>query len=168
MLIAVLSVVPLGCSAFKTYEHAAALDEGRAAIPTITSAASVSGEVFVKTPAGEIRKGSDATIYLLPVTDYSREWYEHYIVRGERIGGKDPRSFHSAIATVVDREGRFQFRNIPPGNYYLTCSVEYSRPRFRMGRLQFGMHAIDRFEAYASVRLEPEQKLEVIVTRPVL
>jgi hypothetical protein len=128
--------------------------------------ANISGEVFVKIKTGEIRKASDATIYLIPVTDYSREWFDHHIVHSQTVTGKDPRSFPSVRAASVDTEGHFLFQHIPAGSYYLTCTVQYQRSNFRLGRMNFGLRTPERSEAYAEITVAPGQKADIIVTRP--
>lgn len=128
--------------------------------------ANISGEVFVKIKTGEIRKASDATIYLIPMTDYSREWFEHHIVHSEKVTGKDPRSFPSVRAASVDTEGQFQFQHIPAGSYYLTCTVQYQRSNMRLGRINFGLRTLERSEAYAELTVAPGQNSNIIVTRP--
>jgi hypothetical protein len=133
---------------------------------TDPAGANISGEAFVKTKTGEIRKGSDATVYLIPVTDYSREWFEHYILRGETVTGKDPRSFASVRAASVDTDGRFQFLHVPAGRYYLTCTVQYQRSNLRLGRINFGLRTLQRAEAYAEIIVGSGQNAEVAVTRP--
>ena len=163
LVIILLAAFP-GCMS-PTYEHKASPSPGQV-FSTDPGGANISGEVSVTTKTGEIRKAADTTVYLIPLTDYSKEWFDHYIVRGEKMSGKDPRSFASTRAASVDTEGRFQFRQVPGGRYYLTCTVQYQRSNFRLGRLNFGMRSIERVEAYAELKLESGQTAEVPVTRP--
>src|SRR5436853_462431 len=72
----------------------------------------------------------------------------------------------SARAGPVDREGRFEFRHVPAGAYYLTCNVHYRRSMFRIGRFNFGPRTLANVETYANVSVEPEQKVDIKVTRP--
>jgi hypothetical protein len=162
LLMPVMLIALVGCM-HGGYKHEAPIDEG-ASPPT--GAALVAGDVRIKTRAGEVRKGSDATVYLVPATPYSTEWFDRSVVNGDKIDGKDPRSFLSTRAALVDDEGRFEFRGVSAGAYYLVCKVHYERPGFRMGRLTFRMRSIETVEAYASIDVMPEEKVEVIVTRP--
>jgi hypothetical protein len=160
----VLLFVISGCL-FRGYTHQVPVDEALVSTPA-TGAGSISGEVRIKTPAGEVRTGADSTVYLVPATAYSTEWFEHYVVRREKIDGKDPRSFLSARAEYVDGEGHFKFSNIPAGGFYLTCRVHYQPRSLRIGRLTFGLGLQQSVDTYAQIDIGPSQNVEVLVTRP--
>ena len=160
----ILGVLP-GCGS-PTYQLHAPIEEGRRSSVTAAAPATIAGEVTIKTRTGEVRSGADSTIYLIPATAYASEWFAHHVVSGEKIEGTDPRSFPSARAGPVDREGRFEFKHVPAGAYYLTCSVHYRRAMFRIGRFNFGPRMLENVEAYANVNIEEEQKIDIKVTRP--
>lgn len=164
--LAVIPVLLLGCMS-RTYQHHVPSNEAPDS-PAVTAAvpAIIVGEVTIKTRAGEVRSGADSTIFLIPATAYATEWFDHYVVNGEKIDGTDPRSLPSARATPVDRDGRFEFRNVPAGAYYLTCSVHYRRPEFRIIGINIGYRTLVDVETYASVNVGPGQKVDVVVTRP--
>jgi hypothetical protein len=164
LLIALVLLVLAGCMAH-VYKHQAPPDEALD-VPAVETPASITGEVSVRSRAGTMVKGSDSTIYLVPATAYSTEWFDHYVVKGDRIDGKDPRSFASARAALVDGEGHFEFQSIPAGAYYLVCNVHVERRGLRIGRLTFRLRSIDTISAYAAINVAPEQKVEVLVTRP--
>jgi hypothetical protein len=164
LLIPVILIALAGCM-HRGYKHEAPVDE-ELNLPTGTAPATIAGDVRVKTRAGELRTASDATVYLVPATPYSTEWFQHYVVKGDKIDGKDPRSFLSTRAALVDSEGHFEFRSVPAGTYYLVCNVHFERPGLRMGRLTFRLRSIETVEAYASINVMPEEKVEVILTRP--
>jgi hypothetical protein len=151
-----------GCS---TYHLTTPPDE-KQALTIDAGGGNITGEVFITTKSGETRKAVDATVYLVPVTDYSRAWFDHYVVQGDKIDGKDPRSFGSVRAAAVDTEGRFQFRQVTAGRYYLTCTVQYQGSNFHIGGRNFGMRTLVRAEAYAEVEINPGKDTVVSVTRP--
>lgn len=161
---AVIPALLLGCM-FRTYQHHVPIDEGPSAVVS-TGGATVTGEVTIKAGGGEARSGSDSTIYLIPATAYATEWFDHYVVKGEKVDGMDPRSFPSARAAPVDREGRFEFRNVSAGAYYLTCNVHYRRPGFRLGSFNFGFRTLKNVQAYANVNVDAGRKSDIAVTRP--
>ena len=163
--LAVILGVLCGCWS-RTYQLHAPLEEGPRSSVTAAAPATIAGEVTTKTQTGEVRSGADSTIYLIPATAYASEWFAHHVVSGEKIEGTDPRSFPSARAGPVDREGRFEFKHVPAGAYYLTCSVHYRRAMFRIGRFNFGPRTLENVETYANVSIEPEQKINITVTRP--
>ena len=154
----------VGCM-HRSYKHEAPIDEGLS-LPSGPALAAIAGDVRIKTRAGELRTGSDTTVYLVPATPYSTEWFQHYVVRGENIDGKDPRAFLSTRAALVDGEGHFEFQGVPAGAYYLVCNVHFERPGLRMGRLTFRLRAIETVKAYASINVMSAERVEVIVTRP--
>lgn len=156
--------VALLVTACAPYELKAPIEQGPSTAQAAT--AMIAGTVTVKSRTGEVRKGSDSTVYLIPVTAYSTEWFQHYVVNGERVNGKDPRSFGPTRAAATDADGRFEFRAVAPGEYFLTGTVQYQRPGFRMGRLNFGLRTLERIEAYARVKVESNQQVEVEVTHP--
>ncbi len=106
--------------------------------PVVAGTATVEGKVSIISKYGEVQTGADSTVYLVPVTAYATEWFDHYVVQQQKIDGKDPRSFASAHAAVVDYDGHFEFQSIPPGAYYVTCNVHYPlrRPENRPLQLQ--------------------------------
>jgi hypothetical protein len=163
--LAVILGVVCGCWS-RTYQLHAPIEEGPRSSVTAAAPATIAGEVTIKTRAGEVRSGADSTIYLIPATAYASEWFAHYVVNGEKIEGTDPRSFPSARAGPVDREGRFEFRHVPAGAYYLTCNVHYRRSMFRIGRFNFGPRTLESVETYADVSIGAEQKIDIKVTRP--
>jgi hypothetical protein len=163
-LIALVLMVLAGCMS-RVYKHQAPPDEA-VGVPAVGTPSSIIGEVSVRNRTGEVVKGSDATIYLVPATAYSTEWFDHYVVKRNSIDGEDPRSFLTTRAALVDGEGHFEFRSVPAGAYYLVCNVHIERLGLRVGRLTFRLRSIDTIVAYAAVDMAPEQKIEVLVTRP--
>jgi hypothetical protein len=128
--------------------------------------AAVLGEVSVKMRAGDISNGAEAFVYLIPVSPYSTEWLQQYVVKGGRIDGRDPRSFPASRATLVGPDGRFQFRNLPAGDYYLSCTVTRVLPPFRLGPIRLVSPSTERVEAYARVAVRDGEEWRVTVTRP--
>ena len=154
-----------GCWSFAA-DHRAPLNEAEFASYRQDGTAIVSGEVAVKMRAGDTSNGAESFVYLVPVTPYTTEWFEQYIVRGRRITGDDPRSLAAIRATIVGPDGRFRFRNLPSGDYYLSCTVNRSTPPFRMGRIKFASPSVERVEAYARVAVKEGEEGRVTLTRP--
>jgi hypothetical protein len=163
-LAVLLLSITIGCM-FRGHTPQVPIDDALAS-PPATGTGSIIGEVRIKTSAGEVRTGAESTIYLIPATAYTSEWFEHYVVKREKIDGKDPRSFLSTRAEHVDGQGRFEFSNIPAGAYYLTCRVYYKPPGLRIGRLSFGLGLLQSVDTYATIDIGPAQNVEVLVTRP--
>jgi hypothetical protein len=60
---------------------------------------------------------------LNPVTPYSEEFYRVTVLGDRQMEPGDPRQMPFVRATQADGEGRFEIRDVPPGNYYAYCPV---------------------------------------------
>ncbi len=116
---------------------------------------SIMGQAFLRTWSGDVKLGAGLPVILTPVTSYSAEWFEIEVLVGRRLAAGDPRAMRYARSTICDAEGRFAFRNIPPGNYYLTCEIYWEIDDEWSGDT-----------AYAIVEVGPDKRVEAIVTRP--
>src|SRR4051794_4753231 len=84
-----------------------------------TGSSAIQGQAFLKTRAGEVRFGAGNAVYMVPATNFTREWYDRAVVAGENLAAADPDA-NSKIATyerhtTADGNGNFEFRNIPAG-----------------------------------------------------
>jgi hypothetical protein len=91
----------------------------------------IQGQAFLKTRGGEVRYAAGNTVYLMPVTSYSREIYSFR----EMPSQVDERLYIFLRTTTADGSGNFEFKNIPAGEYYIECGIfwEYVG-RFGLGR----------------------------------
>lgn len=87
--------------------------------------ATITGQAFAKTKGGDVKYAAGNTIVLNPVTTYSTEWWDRWVVRGEALEDGDPRAKPYARTTNADGEGRFKFANVPPGSYYVMTSIHW-------------------------------------------
>lgn len=62
-----------------------------AALPT-KGTGTLTGQVFMKTVGGDVKFGAGSTVYLVPVTSYSKQWYEVNYIGGQALEAPDPRS----------------------------------------------------------------------------
>jgi len=163
---AVLLAGLLGGCSFGAVEHRVPLNEADFAPYLQDGTATIVGETSVRMQAGDVSTGAESFVYLVPVTPYSTEWFEHAIVRGQQIRGHDPRSLRVTRVTVVGADGRFEFRNLPSGDYYLNCAVTRAIQPFRLGPMRLASPSTERVEAYARVTLKEGEEARVTVTRP--
>ncbi|MFK0875525.1 hypothetical protein ACIUW1_11825 [Pseudomonas aeruginosa] len=98
-----------------------------AALPT-KGTGTLTGQVFMKTVGGDVKFGAGSTVYLVPVTSYSKQWYEVNYIGGQALEAPDPRSGQGSITTVADGNGNFTFTDIPPGDYFLSSTVTWQAP----------------------------------------
>ncbi|WP_374438683.1 carboxypeptidase-like regulatory domain-containing protein [Inhella sp.] len=66
-------------------------------------------------------------VYLFPMTKFLRAWVQRHAPNGLRMGMFDlqPELDHVAARTLSDREGRFRFRGLQPGQYLLWAVIPY-------------------------------------------
>ena len=156
----------LSCCMSFSYSHKVPLNEADYAPYLSQGTATIAGEVTAKMRAGDISNGAESFVYLVPVTPYSTEWFEHAMVSSHSISGTDPRSLRAARSTVVGADGRFQFSNLPAGDYYLSCTITRSIPPLRIGRFRLVSPSTDRVDTYARVTVQAGAQAQVRVTRP--
>jgi hypothetical protein len=88
----------------------------------------VSGQVLLHTLAGEARYGAGREVYLNPVTSYSSEWWTQSVIGGHELEDGDERARRYERLEIADREGRFAFKELPAGEYYLLSLVPGDAP----------------------------------------
>ncbi|HZC81826.1 MAG TPA: hypothetical protein VE222_08940 [Nitrospiraceae bacterium] len=163
--LALLAVMMAGCAIFG-YEHKALLNETDYVAFLGNGTGMVSGEVSVTMRDGKITHGENSFIYLIPVTPYTSEWFQHAIQQDHKISGIDPRSFRVTRASMVGTEGRFQFTNVPAGEYYLTCTITPDLPPYRFLWVSISRAGTDAIKVYATVTVQVDDHVKVTVTRP--
>lgn len=111
------------------------------------------GQAFLVTAGGDVKVGAGRRVWLIPATKYWTEWYERTAVAGEVI---EPaaREVPRAKDTIADAEGRFRFTELPLGDYYVGCWIDWQITQYsRSG----GM-------ARAAVSLKDSRPVSAIVT----
>jgi len=151
---------------FSPYEIKSRLSEQDVAAASGEGTATIFGVVLVKKPDGTITQGEESFVYLIPVTPYTTEWYEQYLVQDRRISGRDPRSFVATRSAIVEAKGRFEFSDVPAGRYYLSCSITLDRPSYQFLRIRVPRAGMLNIKAYATVTVQEDEEVQVIVTRP--
>lgn len=86
----------------------------------------IAGQAFLKTKGGDVKLAAGNTISLFPATPYTREMVK-VVNTGRHL---DPTTidnrFHSYIKrTTADAEGRFEFNNLVPGDYFLEATISW-------------------------------------------
>lgn len=155
-----------GCSSFlpsPPYQHQAPFNEAEFASYALDGTAVVKGDAILAFKDGKTIKASQEFIYLIPSTAYTREWFQHLVLAGKSIDGIDPRSLRVTRATATNNEGRFTFINVPPGEYYLICTILWEMPSFNVRSMEI-KRGVARTLAYATVRVGPDEQATVHVT----
>jgi hypothetical protein len=66
------------------------------------------------------------TIKLMPVTPYTDEVVQQVYLAGNTLQPPDPRFLKYLREVHPDDNGNFEFRNLPPGQYYVGCNISVS------------------------------------------
>jgi hypothetical protein len=153
-------VVLTGCTEQVSYLHRKAVFvEAEYAPYNIPGTGKVVGQTFLKTRGGDVKYGAGNIVYMNPVTSYSTEWFES-IKQLTRLEDPDPRTNKYNLQTMADGEGRFEFDNLPAGEYYIMCNIFWEVPSGRHGYMKTTGNP-----AYSRVKVENGKTTKTIVTR---
>jgi hypothetical protein len=87
----------------------------------------VSGRAFLKR-GGDILTAAGERVILNPVTSYSNQWYTLSYIGLNQLEPPDPRINKYLRAVTADAQGKFIFRNVPPGDYYIITVISWQVP----------------------------------------
>lgn len=118
--------------------------------------AGLSGQAFVTEKDGKTVYAAGNEVILIPVTDYTREWYQVGVVGGKVVDRFDSQIGKYLRFTRADAAGKFEFRNAPAGQHYVATDMSWMDPA----------HGIQHATACATVFLEEGKIAEAKVTRP--
>jgi hypothetical protein len=118
----------------------------------------ITGQAFLKTVGGDVKYGAGNTVALHPVTSLTTEWYDKAIVQGIPLVTGNPHTDDYRKLTTGDGEGRFEFDNLPAGDYYVTCAINWGVPS-ELGIVPTGGIA------YARVTVRNGETVKAVVTR---
>jgi hypothetical protein len=93
----------------------------------------IAGQILFRTVTDEVKPGGGKKVLLSPVTSYSTEWWQQEVVGGQRLQPPDSRAMPFQRDATADREGRFRFEGLPPGEYYLASWSGTSSADQRVG-----------------------------------
>ncbi len=98
-------------------------------------------------------------VILQPITSYTVEWYEREVKKGAKLGPMDPRALAYRKTAFSDEKGRFVFKNLAPGRYYVVTRVPYNffDPDMAMDYTRYCM-------LYYKVNLKKGQKKDLDMT----
>lgn len=136
---------------FPENEYAKLQNEGSAIIK---------GQAFLKTRGGDVKLAAGEQIVLNPVTSYSNQWYEENYLKQNFMSPADSRLWQYVKKTTADGSGHFKFKNVPPGEYYVTTKVMWEAATGYQGSLQFQGGWLTK-----KVHISNGQEVEIILTK---
>lgn len=125
-----------------------------------TGMATVKGQAFLKTRGGDVKTTAGNEIVLNPVTSYSDQWYKVAYLQNMPIQEPDPRLWEYTKKQVADADGRFTFKNVPAGDYYVTTGVFWEAPTGYQGALVKQGGIISK-----KITIKDNEEVETILTR---
>jgi len=124
----VIVLLFLGCASQTEYQRQAKFIESEYAPYAGKGTSSIVGQAFLKTRGGDIKFAAGNMVTLNPVTTYSTEWFNIYILQNRRMELTDPRTTPFNRQTTADGNGNFEFRNLRAGEYYIATYVYWQVP----------------------------------------
>lgn len=88
----------------------------------------VRGEGFLKTRGGDVKTCAGQSVILTPATSYSEQFIRVQFVEGRRMEPASPFLAKYSYSTTADSQGKFEFQNVPPGEYFVYTLVLWEAP----------------------------------------
>jgi hypothetical protein len=108
-----------------------------------TGTGSIKGIAKFKSKNGELRFGEEFRVELMPYSLYTEERLGKiyktkksgfiYLEDGIPKFTPDPAGYHETIKTFCDKEGKFEFKNLPPGKYYVIAFMLWENQNVKTG-----------------------------------
>lgn len=161
----VLSLAPGGCgtSAPQILARQTTFDALEYAPYEGRGTAELSGQAVATTRGGVIY-GAEDSVYVFPATHYTEEWWKRTLIEGTYLAEPDPRSLAFMRTTVADEQGRFRFRSLPAGDYYVVCIIRWKEELAGSTRNWDRYSTVPPLQVVnlgSRVRLEPHRSAEV-------
>lgn len=161
ILTAALASTLVGCGTYTPPSPAMRppFPEAEYAALSRTGSATVSGQAFLKTRGGDVKTGAGNAVYMVPVTSYSIFAYDN---RDAYAGltQPDPRMSGFTRETIADASGRFSFKNVPDGNYYIKARVTWEVPSGG----KYSYMSTQGGDLWKTISVKNGESVEVIVT----
>lgn len=113
------------------------------------------GRAFLSFPENKEVRSYRGKIRMVPATHFAEERLKRYVIKK----GEFPPEIHSQVkwSTLSDTEGRFVFRELPPGTYIIAAKIAYLNSRDKA----------DVSIAWAEIKVGEGETKQVFVTRSI-
>ena len=124
----------------------------------------IKGQVFAKTVGGDVKKGAGNSVILFPATTFGTQRYKEQVIGGKLFSiAPDPRHSEYILEQTTDGDGRFVFRNVPPGKYYALSDVIWKIPY--ISSYGYTTWVTQGGEVHKEVEIQNDQTQEIVLTR---
>lgn len=127
-LFAVVCLVGCAAPQRQIYQRQAQFIESEYAPYAGTGTATIKGQAFAKTRGGDVKFAAGNEVFMNPVTTYSTEWFDQWVIQGQPITPSVKESYAFTWYTVADGNGNFKFTNVPAGEYYIVSLIAWEYP----------------------------------------
>lgn len=120
-ILSLLALLFAGCVA--PVKQSVPFDDSAFAWAAGKGTATIAGSAFLKTRGGDVKVGAGNNVELIPVTPYTIERFRTSV--NLPLEARDPRLSKHIRTTLADAQGNFEFKEIPPGDYFLACIIQW-------------------------------------------
>lgn len=124
-----------------------------------TGNATVKGQAFLTTKGGDVKVAAGKRVLMNPVTSYSLEWYERSYLPSRRMEESDPKLEAYIRTQIADGSGRFVFKSVPAGEYFITTTITWEVPTGYQGGVQVEGGIVAK-----RIKVNAGEEVEAIVT----
>ena len=115
--------------------------------------ASIYGQALLKTRDGDIKYGAGEAVNLLPITQHSEENWKAALEGSPIKKQQNP----GIWITTSDSEGRFEFRKIPAGEYFIDVPISW--------KTQYSLSGTTGTLVSKKVKVAEGESLKVLLTK---
>jgi len=131
-----------------------------------TGTGTIRGQVFAKTRGGDVKKGAGNIVRLIPATQFGNQWFtEAYVKQKQARFAPDSRYAAYEIEKITDGDGRFEFKDVPQGTYYVHSTITWETVSSNPYMRRLNLLDTQGGDVVKLVTVLDEKTTEVMLTR---